>query len=793
LPTRFIYFLYRLLGLIGFPFILLYVLWRGVRDRRYFHGLPERLGLLPPDLRQTSDGAIWLHAVSVGEVLSAVELLTRLRRELPFARLFVSTTTLAGRALADQKLTGLADGIFYAPIDYCFAVRRVLRTLRPAVVAVMETEIWPNLYREARRAGCGLVILNGRISDRAIGRYLKLSWFFRGVLEQPDAILAQSAISQRRYLALGAGGGKVRLGGNLKYDFEPRGAEVAEPVERFLDAAKPRWIWIAASTMPGIDAADVDEDDIVIDAWRALESRYPELLLILAPRRPERFDLAAQRLASAGLAFARRSTLPAGAGARVLLLDSIGELSGLFSRAQVVFMGGSLARRGGHNILEPAFYSVPTIVGPHMENFPEIAAGFRAGDGLVTIGSGAELAGTVAALLDDPRRRASVGERARSLALAERGATQLAVGEIARLHSASVPRFMASCGARLFLAPLAWVWRWGAALGRRRAAARRNRLSVAVVSVGGITVGGAGKTPVVQWLAERLRDRGLRPAILTRGYRRKQPEEHTIVEAGAHIPAARTGDEAQIFLRSGAASLGIGADRYGAGRLIEERFSPDVFLLDDGFQHHRLARDLDLVLIDALDPFGGGELVPLGRLREPLEALARAHAFLITRAAPGRRFDGLEARLRAYNPEAPIFKARVLAQCWVEVGGGGEASIEEVAALKATAVCGLANPGSFWQTLAEIGVKPLESVTFPDHHAYTPAQLRRVARRAQALGAKVLLITEKDFANLCPDAAQVVHPLRLLWLRIGVAVDGADDLLALITARLRPQDRGVSA
>jgi len=313
------------------------------------------------------------------------------------------------------------------------------------------------------------------------------------------------------------------------------------------------------------------------------------------------------------------------------------------------------------------------------------------------------------------------------------------------------------------------------------------------VSVGGITVGGAGKTPVVQWLAEQLRDRGLRPAILTRGYRRKQPEEHTIVEAGAHMPAARTGDEAQIFLRSGAASLGIGADRYGAGRLIEERFSPDVFLLDDGFQHHRLARDLDLVLIDALDPFGGGELLPLGRLREPLGALARAHAFLITRAAAGRRFDGLEARLRDLNPAAPIFKARVLAQCWVEVGGGGEVPLEEVANLKATAVCGLANPGSFWQTLAEIGVKPLESVTFPDHHAYTPGQLRRVARRAQALGAQALLTTEKDYANLCPDAAQVVHPLRMFWLRIGVAVDGADALLTLIAGRLRPRDRGASA
>jgi tetraacyldisaccharide 4'-kinase len=717
----------------------------------------------------------------------------RLRRDLPFAHLFVSTTTLAGRALAAEKLKGLSDGIFYAPVDYCFAVRRVLRTLRPGVVAVMETEIWPNLYREARRAGCGLVILNGRISDRAIGRYHKLRWFFRGVLEQPDTLLAQSAVSLQRYLSIGASACKTRLGGNLKYDFEPRAAEVPHVIEEFLEAAKPRWVWIAASTMPGIDAADVDEDDIVIEAWRALERRYPGLLLILAPRRPERFDVAARKLAAAGIRFARRTELPQASGARVLLLDSIGELSGLFSRAQAVFMGGSLARRGGHNVLEPAFFSAPTIVGPHMENFPEIAAEFRAGRGLVEIGHGAELAGAVAALLEEPHRRAALGERSRALALAQRGATEVAAREIARLHSASVPQFTASLGARLFLTPLTWLWRLGSALHRRRATARRQSLATPVVSVGGITVGGAGKTPVVEWLAGRLRDLGARPAILTRGYRRKQPEEHTIVQAGAHLPAARTGDEAQIFLRSGAASLGIGADRYGAGRLIEERFAPDVFLLDDGFQHYRLARDLDLVLIDALDPFGGGALVPLGRLREPLSALGRAQAFLITRAAPGRRFDGLEARLRAYNPTAPIWHARVTAECWIEVGGSGEMPLAEAATLRATAFCGLANPGSFWQTLSEIGIHPLQPVTFADHHAYTPAQLRRVARQAQAMGAQALLTTEKDYANLCPGAAEVVRPLRLFWLRIGVAVDGADALLELITARWRPQDRGVSA
>lgn len=177
----------------------MYFLGRGLRDRRYFRQFGQRLGFLPASYEQTGDGAIWLHAVSVGEVLSSMELLRRLRAEFPRAPLFVSATTLAGMAAAEDKLGALADGVFYAPIDYCWAVRRVLRRLRPRAVVVMETEIWPNLYREAKRAGCALVVVNGRISDRAAPRYRALRWFFRQVLAWPDAILAQTEVSGRRY------------------------------------------------------------------------------------------------------------------------------------------------------------------------------------------------------------------------------------------------------------------------------------------------------------------------------------------------------------------------------------------------------------------------------------------------------------------------------------------------------------------------------------------------------------------------------------------------------------------
>ena len=200
----------------------------------------ERLGLLPHSLQTTGSGAIWFHAVSVGEVLSLVELLRRLRAERPSVQLFVSTTTLAGRATAEQKLAGLADGVFFAPLDYGSTIRRVLRQLRPSLVVVLETEIWPNLYREVKRSGASLLVINGRISDRALPRYRRWSWFFKHVLAQPDAILAQTEEDARRYVMAGAPPERTRVAGNLKYDFTPPESGIAREITTFLSEVNPR-------------------------------------------------------------------------------------------------------------------------------------------------------------------------------------------------------------------------------------------------------------------------------------------------------------------------------------------------------------------------------------------------------------------------------------------------------------------------------------------------------------------------------------------------------------------------
>lgn len=625
-------------------------------------------------------GCVWLHAVSVGEVLSAAVLIRALREALPGVALYLSTTTLAGREVAEKNLD---VPIFYAPFDFPWAVRRVLRRLRPRLVIVLETEIWPNLWNESRRCGAGLLIVNGRISDRAWPRYRVLRPLFRPVLQLPHRILAQSERDAARYRELGA---SAEAAGNLKYDFEPRDAAAAAELHSWLTGASA--VWVAASTMPP------DEDDAVLDAWERV--RRPGVRLLLVPRKPEMFDVAAAKLTARGLPFVCRSSM-SGSG-DILLLDTVGELAALYRYATVVFIGGTLVPSGGHNLLEPAAFAKPVIVGPHMENFRDIAGRFEAADALIRIADRGALAEAVRRGLTGEYE--AVGERARATAEAERGATRRAAGAAVELHRSAVPHVLPYGPIHPVLWLLSRLWIAGGNLRRRWT--RPVRLPAPVISVGGIAMGGSGKTPLVRALAAELRSRGLQPAILTRGYRRERGGAVTIVRAGESAPVEVTGDEAQLFVRDGFAHVGIGADRARVGRELCELLHPDVFLLDDGFQHARLERDLDVVVLDDLDPHAGGEVFPLGRLREPVTALQRA---------------GIVVR-------------KQLAIVALDLPAG----------TRVAAFCAIGNPASFWRTLDELGLDVVRRRAFPDHHAYSEGDLRELCEP----GVEALVTTEKD-------------------------------------------------
>jgi len=328
------------------------------------------------------------------------------------------------------------------------------------------------------------------------------------------------------------------------------------------------------------------------------------------------------------------------------------------------------------------------------------------------------------------------------------------------------------------LRPLAAVWGAGVSWMQRRDTLSSRCLPVAVVSIGGLTMGGVGKTPLAIWLATELKKRGLMPGILTRGYRR-ETTALAVVGPGEAADAVVTGDEAQLLIRSGAGPIGIGADRYDAGVAVLERFAVDAFVLDDGFQHWRLHRDLDIVLVDVLSPFGGGKLFPVGWLRENLTSLARAQIIVLTRTEEGRSYDAIVKEIRTHNRSAPVFRSAVIPKDWRQVGGTGRKSLNEMRSERTVMFCGLGNPDSFRATLRGVGVKPLAHTLFRDHHRYRAREIDRLCAAAKSRGAELLVTTGKDAVNL---PRGYVPPLSIWELNIEMAVDEGERLMELIAA-----------
>ncbi len=770
---------------------MLYFAARLLTNRSYRPQFRERLGFLPQSFTRTKAGSIWLHAVSVGEVASAIPLIREWKANQPLTPIYLSTSTVGGRKAALRQTASLVDGIFYCPLDYVSCVRRVLRSICPALVIVLETEIWPNFYSEAKRMGARLAIVNGRISNRTWPRYRFWKAFFGPILQLPDLVLVQSATDQLRYAELGVDRDRLLIAGNLKYDASTPHASIS------ISTFGAAHVWIAASTVGPHERASlkrhsIDEDDIVIRTFLALANDFPKLLLILAPRQPSRFDEAARKLERAGIRFVRRSATnaesqPALDLPGILLLDTIGELAAIYQIADVVFVGGSIAPRGGHNIIEPAAAGAPVIVGAHMENFETIARDFLQANAIIQVSDKEQLLPAVRGLLSEPKRAQELGARARNLVEAQKGAAQSIAARLLALYFAATLRPLRNLFSELVLRLLALAWREGARLNRRRSERvpeSQLPLPVPVISIGGITIGGSGKTPFTGYLAECLKARGYAPAVLTRGYHRRSPDRSLILSPGVHVPAAFTGDEAQIFLRSGIAPIGIGANRFITAHILLQQIpSTDILLLDDGFQHARLRRDFDVVVIDGLDPFGQDELVPLGRLREPLEALSRADVLVVTRAENNFRYQAVSARLRAYNANAPVFRTQLVARCWRDYLTG--ACRTDLDGQPVAAFCGLGNPENFWRTLESLGLKVVFHWPFPDHHAYKPFELYCIAAQARMHGAKLLVTTEKDRIN-CPDHLEsAIAPLDLAWLEIDLKVEDEAGFFAVLESGIR--------
>ena len=777
------YLAYNILLILASPVILLILLAkkrcrRGLAARLGLFGLSSSSGLFgsQPDKREKPDKPVlWIHAVSLGEVVAVTPLVHALHKRYPHDRIVVSTVTETGREAVEQRLAGVAEHC-YAPLDFFWTVSRFVERLAPRAFLFVETELWPNLLRALHRRSIPAMMINGRLSSDSFRGYRRIAPFMRQLLDAVTLCLMQSERDAERIRALGARPSRVHKTGNIKFDQplpDPNG--VAGGLSRgALGLQDGEELIVAGSTHPV-------EEDALLSCYETLQKEFPSLVLLLAPRHIERASQVEASARAKGLAVQRRSEMENGRTdaaitrrPRVIVLDTRGELAQVYQHAVLTFVGGTLVPVGGHNLLEPALWGKPVFFGSHTDHCMEVAALLTGLGGGMQVSGGQELTAGMTAQLRDRASLRRMGEAAKSVVLDNRGALQRSLDLIAgmlertpparsaALHPHSLlPQWLLSALARPYGA---WV--------RTRAALYRlgwlpsRRLPCRVVSVGNLTVGGTGKTPVVIALVEQLLARGRRVGVLSRGYHRRSREAELLVSDGRAVLAgpSEAGDEPHLIAtRCPRAIVAVGSDRYRLGRWVLERHPVDCFVLDDGFQHLGLHRDADLLLVDVSDPAGLQMLVPAGRLREPLSAASRATALLMTRTDAGNWQDIAETIDIATGRKTQPVLSRFRAETLVNVATGEIRQTWTLAGRTVVAFSGIGNPASFATLLHRLGLRIGDQIVFADHHDYTTADLEAVRERARQSGADLIVTTEKDAGKIAPllQSGEQIWAVRL--------------------------------
>jgi len=431
------YLAYSLLLSLGLLVLLPLFLFKALAHGKYIAGFRQRLGSVPA---VSGKPVIWLHCVSVGETQAARPLAARLKQQFPHHALVVSTITLTGQNLARNVFRTQAESVFYFPFDWRWSVRRALKAINPVAVLIMETELWPNFLRECKAREIPVALVNGRISRQSYGRYALIKFFLRRVLSSFSIAVMQSETDAQRLQALGMPREKTFTAGNLKFDADA-GSDLTdtttEIAQRFgLHSDVP--LVLAASTHE-------PEEKIILESFKQLRTKQ-EVRLMIAPRHPERFNEVASLIQNSGLSWTRRMNLPepSDSDAAVILLDTIGELPATYSQAAVVFVGGSIVDRGGHNVLEPAAAGTAVVTGAHTHNFHAIVNLMAEAGALVQLPPAQgtsmaipQIAKAFAELLASPEARAELGRRAKKLVSENQGAADRTVELIAPLLTAN--------------------------------------------------------------------------------------------------------------------------------------------------------------------------------------------------------------------------------------------------------------------------------------------------------------------------------------------------------------------
>ncbi len=794
-------------------------------------GMRQRLSQRPLVPDGGHRPVVWFHCASVGEAtgLSAV-IGAFVKRHSGFSVL-VTTMTETGLAYVRKHVP---QARFYglAPLDAPFIVDRVFGRVRPRALILLEGELWPAMLNTAAAHDCPVALVNGRMSDRSLKRNRFVKPLFRRMLGQLAAVGVQHALDGERLIAFGADPERVRVTGNVKFDLATKQAGSSREAAR-------RSLGLSA-TVPVIMAGcprPVEEERAVLAAFSRVHERYPEVKLIWAPRHLNRISRVEQMLKEADLRFAHRTRLgrmdgaghtdgPGGAddadhagdasdqsGAdgpeseqfNVIILDTMGELASMYAAADMAFVGATLVPLGGHNLLEPAACAIPVLFGPHTENVRASAAALlRTGGGMV-VHDGDELARKWLELLEDPQERAQTGAAAvravreksmavdRTLDLLDRWIldpdlhgsvpSRLPHGTpfITRLLDPGerAPAIRLVRGA--LLPPsllLGMVVRLRNGL-YDKGLLNSDQLPVPVISVGGLTAGGAGKTPVVRYLARRLVDAGYSPAVLSRGYGR---DSRATRSATPGATWQEVGDE-PAFLASALPDVPVvvGPSRTAAGRLAIDRYGANVLLLDDGFQHRRTARAVDIVVHDASSRLSPGRLLPAGPFREPVSSLGRAHVLVLTRTDQAGSADTDTERIRSKFPHMAIIETAYVPSGLRRISGGATLPVEWLAGRHVLVFCGIANPASFARTVADAGGSATRILSYPDHHPFTSSELDRALSLAEETGVDCIVTTEKDAVRIPTDHSIRKHLVALdIELRVISGGHAVDHILSML-------------
>ena len=820
-------FLYNIAAILVVILIIPVFMIRSVREKGFVERIRQSLGIFPEHAldKVAKKHCIWVHAASVGEIVATSPLIKEFHKEFPQTPILVSVVTTSGYEMANRIIKD-ADAIIYFPLDLPFLAGRVLRRIHPRVFLPVETELWPNFLKTARQMHIPVMMVNGRISDRSVKQYKYLNSLLTDMIGTVTKFAMQSDIDADYIMRLGAPPELVTVTGNTKFDqtYTDVSPEEKAAIIREMGLEKAEGILLAGSTHRG-------EEDFVLKAFKALREKHDKAKLVIAPRELLRTQEVIHLCKRAGFTVTTRTKQQEKGpqDADIVILDTIGELGKVYSVGDVVYVGGSLITHGGHNILEPAAHGKAIIVGHYMFNFKDTHALFKKREACITVNNAQELANEVVNLFDDEAYRQRLEKETLAIVGENKGASRKSAiilrETLEEYESRPENRQRARSTQKInnfqtyfidlvhnkevdgiaenTLTAILYVFSKIYALlvdiklwGYRQGIFSRKKLDCFVISLGNVTVGGTGKTPTAQRLASDIRDMGYKVVILNRGYRAKWHGKVGIVSDGQrlHMTAADAGDEAFMLAKHlPKVPVLIGADRSVTGQYAIENFGAEVAILDDGFQHWQLERDMDILLVDAVNVFGNGYMLPRGTLREPISHISRADVCLLTKvdqAAEGSR-EYIRDTVHRYNDGAQIVESIheprrfiPLADWYVDIAGEG-VDVNQMRGRKIMAVSAIGNPASFEQTLSDLGVIIIESLRYPDHHDYSMLEMSDILRQAENMGAEAIVITEKDAVKI---PMEVVHagstvPVYVICVEVNFQA-GKDEFKALLAERL---------